>query len=105
MSVNQERVDISAEARAISKAIRSIIAKGKAAGFPTVGVFFEGEGAVFLMDESVPETGNETPGERQANIIGRGHRLMPSLSVAHGRIEPPSVDVQRDVANMIGERR
>ncbi len=48
MSADEE-VDVSAEARAIGRAIRSMIAKGKAAGVDRPWVYIEAEGRVYLM--------------------------------------------------------
>ncbi len=47
-------VDIKAEGRAIAKAIRSILAKGKAAGYGNVNVYIECEGHVHLMNGDHP---------------------------------------------------
>ncbi len=48
-------VDISTEAKAIAKAIKSMLAKAKAAGFDNVSVYFESMGTVNLMDKNHPD--------------------------------------------------
>ena len=46
-------IDISAEGRAIAKALKSMIAKAKKAGVKRPGIYFENAGCVHIMDLDV----------------------------------------------------
>jgi hypothetical protein len=68
MNRNDAHIDVSAEARAIGKAIRGMIAKGKAAGIDKPWVYIESEGRVYLMRPIAAHVVQTS--ERQAAIIG-----------------------------------
>jgi len=65
-------IDIKSEARAIAKAIRSILAKGKTAGYPNVTVFIECEGLVHLMNKDHPAEVDKGDAARRSASIASG---------------------------------
>lgn len=67
-------INIDAEGRAIAKALKSMIAKAKAAGIKNPYIFFEAEAmSVYVMDRDHPNDSREgaNMGERQEAVVAQ----------------------------------
>jgi hypothetical protein len=70
------KIDITSEVRVMQRALRSVVAKAKAAGVADPIIYFEAEGCMFVIDNDHPawksDTIRQNAAEAQKAIVASG---------------------------------
>lgn len=70
--------NIDAEGRAIDRALKSVLAKARAAGIARPSLYFESEGDLHVFDEDHPESPVNGPrGDHQEAVVASTHIPTP----------------------------
>ncbi len=64
-------INIDKEGEAVRRALVAMLKKAKAAGVKKPGIYFEGEGSVYVVDLGHPGWDRDSTVERQKAIVGQ----------------------------------
>lgn len=65
-------IDYSKEAKAIGRILRGMLDNAKAAGIEKPSIYIEGEGSIYVLDESHPKIASRQGADSQEAIVGSG---------------------------------